>query len=108
MRRLLGRSSWHIVVAVSATVMFVVGFGGSLRRIAMPLGSGDLVFSYAFAAMWSEGAPFGNSSLGYPFGIELRYFPTTDILPNAVAGLLGAMTENPFLGLNMVFALSFP
>jgi hypothetical protein len=107
-RRLVARHAEQIIVAIAATVMFVVGFGGQLRRIAAPLGNGDLVLSYAFAHMWADGAPFGNSSLGYPFGMELRYFPSTDILTNGLAGLLSALTGKPFFGLNMVFAISFP
>ena len=107
-RRLLARYVPQITVATSAVVMFVVGFGGPIRRIAAPLGSGDLVLSYAVAKMWGDGTPFGNSSLGFPFGMELRAFPMTDILTNALAGLFGLVTDNPFFGLNAVFALSFP
>jgi len=96
------------VTAVLGMAVFVAGFGGDLRRLAGPLGSGDIVPSYAIAKAWSEWAPFGNGTIGYPFGMELAYFPTTDILPNAVAGALEAALHNSFIGLNVVFALSFP
>ena len=96
------------VTAVLATLVFILGFGGNLRRLASPLGSGDILPAYVVAKFWSEGAPFGSSGIGYPFGSELRYFPTTDIVPNAVGGLVSAILHNPFIGLNTVFVLSFP
>ena len=96
------------VVAVLGMLVFVLGFGGNLRRLAGPLGSGDIVPAYAIAKLWGDGSPFGNSTLGYPFGMELRYFPTTDFFQNAVGGAISAMFHNPFIGLNLVYALSFP
>ena len=97
-----------VVTAVLGAIVFVIGFGGDLRRLAGPLGSGDLLQAYATAKLWSDGTPFGNSTLGYPFGVELRYFPTADILQNSLAGLISTMSQNPFAGLNIVYALSFP
>lgn len=97
-----------VTVVVLAQVLFFLGLGGGLDRLRAPLGRGDMLFSYAIGFLFSRGAPFGNNDLGYPFGLELRYFPTTDHLPNAVAGLVSALTGDPFLGLNVVYALSFP
>lgn len=97
-----------VVTAALGAIVFVIGFGGDLRRLAGPLGSGDLVPAYTTAMLWSDGTPFGNNTLGYPFGVELRYFPMADILPNSLAGLISAMFQNPFVGLNAVYALSFP
>jgi len=96
-----------VTTALAATV-FVIGFGGDLRRLAGPLGSGDLLQAYSRAKLWSDGTPFGNSTLGYPFGVELRYFPTADILQDSLAGVISAVSQNPFVGLNAVYALSFP
>ncbi len=97
-----------VVTAVLGMAVFVVGFGGDLQRLAGPLGGGDLLPDYAVVKFWGDGTPFGNNTLGYPFGIVLKYFPSTEFLQNAVAGLIAAMTHDPFLGLNAVFALSFP
>jgi hypothetical protein len=98
----------YATVAFLASVMFVVGFGGGIRRMSVPWGAGDLLGPYSVAKLWSEGGPFGNSRFGFPFGMELRYFPATDHLQNAIAGLIAAVTGNPFLGINAVYALSFP
>ena len=97
-----------VVTAALGAIIFVMGFGGDLRRLAGPLGSGDLLQAYATAKLWSDGMPFGDSSLGYPFGMELRYFPTSDALQNTLAGLISAIAQNPFVGLNTVYAFSFP
>ena len=98
----------YLVAAGTAGVLFLLGFGGGATRLATPLGGGDLLPAYATARMWAQGAPFGNSSFGFPFGMELRDYPTADVLLNAVPGGLTWATGNPFLGMNLVFALSFP
>ena len=97
-----------VATAALGATIFVIGLGGDLRRLGGPLGSGDLLQAYATAKPWSDGTPFGNNSLGYPFGMEQRYFPTADVLQNALAGLISAISQNPFVGLNVVYALSFP
>jgi phosphoglycerol transferase len=97
-----------LVTAALGAAAFVIGFGVDLRRLADPIGSMDLVQNYAAVKLWSDGTPFGNNTLGYPFGIEQRYYPTTDIFQNALAGLISALSHNPFVGINAVYALSFP
>lgn len=97
-----------LVTAVLGAIVFVIGFGGDLRRLAVPLDRGDLLPAYAVGKVWSEGAPFGNNAIGYPFGQELRYFATTEYLQDAFAGLISAPSHNPFVGINAVYALSFP
>lgn len=105
-----GRPRWAeaVGVAVASSLLFVLGFGGGLSRLQNPLGGGDLLQAYAAARVWSEGAPYGSTSFGWPFGFERRYYPTSDGLQNALAGLVTWATGNPFLGIHTVFALSFP
>ncbi len=93
--------------AVLAQALFFLGLGGGLDRLRVPLGRGDMLAAYAMANTFAQGS-FRNDALGYPFGMDMRYFPTTDHLLNAVAGFVSAMTHEPFLGLNVVYALSFP
>ncbi|WP_378098537.1 hypothetical protein [Cellulomonas sp. T2.31MG-18] len=64
--------------------------------------------AYATADIWSAGTPFGNTHLGFPIGMDLRYYPTTDVFQNLVAGVITRLSGNPFAGVNMMFALSFP
>jgi phosphoglycerol transferase len=97
-----------VVTALLSTGLFLVGFGGWVGRLASPLGGGDLLPAYAAARLWSQGAVFGDASLGYPFGMEQRYYPTADVVQNLLAGLVTRATDNPFLGINVVFAVSFP
>ena len=97
-----------IVAAASATVLALLGIGGGVHRLLLPLDDGDMLPAYAAARLWSMGSPFGNGSMGAPFGIEQRYYPTADVVQNAVAGLLAWVSGNPFLGLNATLVLSFP
>jgi phosphoglycerol transferase len=104
------RRTWveSLSAALLGSVVFVIGFGRGLGDLRYPLGAGDLLSPYMIAKLWSVGSPFGNNSVGYPFGMDLRYFPTTDIGQSAVAGIIAAVSGNPFLGMNAMFALSFP
>jgi phosphoglycerol transferase len=105
------RLTWRaeaVIATVLSSGLFVVGFGGGPARLSLPLSGGDLLPPYVAAHMWSQGSPLGNNSLGFPFGMELRYYPTGDLLQNFFAGLVAWATDNPFLGLNLVFAASFP
>jgi len=97
-----------VVAMVLSTVIFVLGFGGGIGRLSTPLGGGDILAAYNVGRLWGSGAPFGDASTGYPFGTDLRYFPTADTLQNALAGLFTAITGNTFLGTNAIYALSFP
>ncbi len=110
--RLLGilHHPWVLVVGVAglASALFVLGFAGGPGRMKAPLGGGDLLPAYATAQLWGGGAPFGSSALGWPFGMELRYYPTADLLQNTFAGLVTWATGNPFFGIHVVYALSFP
>lgn len=104
---------WSLWVETLATatlgaIIFAIGFGWDLRKLAAPLGAGDMLQPYVTAKLWGDSSPFGNNTFGYPFGMDLRYFPTADVAQNTVAGIISAMSRNPFLGINAVHALSFP
>src|SRR4051812_44791654 len=40
--------------------------------------------------------------------MDLRYYPTADVAQHLAAGLVPWLTGNPFVGLKLVSALSFP
>ncbi|HEY5515035.1 MAG TPA: hypothetical protein VIK12_02360, partial [Pengzhenrongella sp.] len=106
--RRLARHADALSVTVLSSLMFVVGFGGGIGRLSAPLGIGDVLPTYYVGSLWGNGAPFGDTTLGFPLGLDLRYFPTTDVTQNLMAGLFYAVTHNPFLSTNLVFAASFP
>jgi len=45
---------------------------------------------------------------GYPLGMDLNLFPSIDITQNSFAALVGWITGNPFMGINLLLFLSFP
>ncbi|NTW42743.1 MAG: hypothetical protein HGA44_23235, partial [Cellulomonadaceae bacterium] len=94
------------VVALSS-VFFVIGFG-PIGRLRFPLAGGDLIPAYVVGRMWADGSPFGDASVGFPFGMDLRYFPTADLTQNVLVGVFGAATKDAFLATNLLFAVSFP
>ena len=98
----------NLVAAALGAALFVIGFGWHMGRLKVPLGSGDMLQPYVIAKLWGDHTPFGNNTFGYPFGMNLSYFPTADVTQNTVAGAIAAITHNPFLGINLVHALSFP
>ena len=111
-RRPTGRAlvahTWEwVTVAVLAVGLFRIGFG-SLRRLSVVLGTGDLLPVYAVDCLWTQGRPTGGTHYGFPFGMDLLKFPTSDAEHSALAALIGAVSGNCVLGTNAVFALSFP
>jgi hypothetical protein len=107
LRRVASWSVEPVVVVVASCVMFVLGYGG-LANLLKPQGAGDLLPPYVAAHLWALGTPFRTSHWGFPLGMDQRYYPTADVLQNATAGLLGRLSDNPFFGINAMWALSFP
>lgn len=105
----LAETRWfsYVFVGVGAAALFWLGFG-QLSKLMQPLGWGDITLAYAFSTFWSNGTPNGSNWIGFPDGIDLRYFPQADVIQNAFAGVVVHLTGNTFLGINLVYALSFP
>jgi hypothetical protein len=97
-----------VAVLVLGVGMVAVVFRWDLDRLRAPLGLGDLLYAYATTSMWGRGAPFGDDGLGFPAGMHLPYYPTGDVVHNALAALFAQFTRDPFLPLNLVYATSFP
>lgn len=108
LRALTGWLGDALAVAVLASAAVAHVFHWDLDRLRSPIGLGDLMYAYATAGAWSRGAPFGDDVLGFPAGMHLAYYPTGDLVHNALAGLLGQLTSDPFLPLNLVYVSSFP
>jgi phosphoglycerol transferase len=107
-RVLTGWFGEAVAVVLLSTAAVAHVFHWDLDRLRAPIGLGDLMYAYATASLWARGAPFGDDSLGFPAGMHLPYYPTGDLVHNALAGLLGQLTSDPFLPLNLVFVSSFP
>lgn len=108
---LVRRHQWAtevVAVVVLSSAMVASVFRWDIDRLRAVLGYGDLLAAYSMTSMWSNGNPLGDTSLGYPTGMHLPYFPTADTLPNLLAALFSQFTVEPFLPLNLVFAVSFP
>jgi uncharacterized membrane protein len=88
--------------------MVATVFRWDVDRLRAPLGLGDMLYAYATSTMWGRGAPVGDSGLGFPAGMHLPYYPTGDLVHNALAAAFGVVTADPFLPLNLVYATSFP
>lgn len=97
---------WPTTAAL-AVLAFRLGFG-SFRRLSVMLGGGDLLSAYAVNCLWSAGHPTGSTRYGFPFGMQALRFPSTDVLHSSMAELIGALTNNCFLGTNALLAISFP
>jgi phosphoglycerol transferase len=78
--------------------------GSGWSRLGNPLGDGDLLGTYA-----GRTVPWGQTTGGFPFGMRLfPYFQTLDLIPETMADLVTRITGNPYLGVNLVWLVSFP
>lgn len=105
---------YRSTVAETAAVVFMsllsvaYAFGWSIDNLRGPLGVGDFYSAYAMSGLWANGSPLGDSTLGFPSGMHLAYYPTGDLTQNALTAFFAMFTDDPFLPLNIVFVVSFP
>ena len=67
-----------------------------------------MLSTYVNAANWGWLSLEQTTQFGYPLGMDLNLFPTLDITQNTFAAAVNTMTGNPFIGINLLLALSFP
>ena len=70
--------------------------------------SHDALFYSRMATMVHEGWIYTNPRSGYPFGLELYDFPTSDSGSFFLAKLIGFWTDSPLATANIIYLLSFP
>ena len=70
--------------------------------------SGDALFNSNMTLMVHEGWIYTNSRSGYPFGLELYDFPTSDSGNFILSKFIGYLTSSPFATANIFYLLSFP
>lgn len=107
---MLSRST--LVEALTAAAISLAGalivFGPLLGDLAEPLSGGDLFSTYVLAGSWSPlGWPI-STHVGFPDGMDLRYFPSLDLVQTLIAWLIASISGSPFLGVNLVLLLSYP
>lgn len=108
--RFLTRST-ALEAAAAALISFagaLIVFAPLLGKFSDPLGGGDLFNTYVSASFWS---PFGlrvTDHLGFPAGMDVRYFPGLDVTQGVFAQTVNAATGSGFLGVNLLLLLSYP
>ena len=96
------------IAAVLAGLISLIAISPALQRITTAWGEGDMLSTYVNAANWGWLSFERTTQFGYPFGMDLNLFPTLDITQNAFAAAINMITGNPFIGINLLLALSFP
>jgi hypothetical protein len=101
--------------ALEAAVAALIGltgalivFGPLLGQFWSPLGGGDLFSTYVSASFWNPLGLFANEHLGFPAGMDSRYFPGLDVTQGVFAQAVNAATGSSFLGVNLLLLLSYP
>lgn len=97
----------YATVSLLSFAVFILGTGRAILNLGSPWGLGDILLGYAFtsaAGVRGEATPH----LGFPFGVDLRYFPGTELVLTSAAQALSWVWANPYIGINLVFVLSFP
>ena len=100
----LMRSAGVGIIALSLTVYVKIASGLSLSKIS---GTGDLLPAYSTSSS-IIGCGRWDSQFGYPFGTYQSLRPSSDWLYSIPANLITCTSGNPFLGLNLVWLMSFP
>lgn len=94
--------------AVISLLMSMVVFWPNLKDINVPWGGGDMTATYVNAETWDWWHYAVTTHFGFPYGMNLNYFPGLDITQNTFARLLTIITGQPFVGINVLLILSFP
>jgi hypothetical protein len=94
--------------AILATVISLLALLPALRELGSAWGSGDMLSTYVNTENWGLFGFTTGNHFGYPLGMDLNLFPSIDITQNSFAALVGWITGNPFMGINLLLFLSFP
>jgi hypothetical protein len=96
------------ISAVIAAIVSLLALTPALRRITSSWGEGDMLSTYVNVANWGWLSFERTTQFGYPLGMDLNLFPTLDVTQNIFAAVISTITQNPFVGINLLLALSFP
>ncbi len=96
------------VTAVLSLAIALLVFGPIANTLNDALAEGDMLSTYVNIDTWRGFAFASTTQYGYPFGMDLNFFPTIDITQNTFASAILFLTGSPFLGINLLLVLSFP
>ena len=107
MSRRFSARDWMPSVVVSLILIFValIKSGASTFR---PLQGGDLFAAYALTGRHNFCNLGDGPQYGFPTGMSPQYFPSADLLITVPANLVSCGFQNTFIGLNLMWILSFP
>jgi hypothetical protein len=94
--------------AVLATAISLLALLPALKKLGSAWGGGDMLSAYVNIENWGLFGFTTGNRFGYPLGMNQNLFPSIDITQNSFAALIGWITGNPFIGINLLRFLSFP
>jgi hypothetical protein len=104
---------YDVLIGISLFISSVlVGFhkiGFSIKSLSYPLFFyGDEFFTANLVATLIRKQSLINDEFGWPLGQDFSYaLVSQDLVPQIMAALLGGPANNPYLGLNLYFLLTF-
>lgn len=94
---------------ISSILIAFHKIGFSIKSLSYPLFFyGDEFFGASLVTALMRKQSLVNSDFGWPLGQDFSYaLVSQDTVPHAIAAFLGAASNNPYLGLNLYFLLTF-
>lgn len=108
---LSSRTQTIIEVTATAVISFLcslIVFGPNLKDVNVPWSGGDMTATYINGETWNWWHYAVENHYGFPYGMNLNYFPGLDITQNTFAQIVTMITGQPFIGINLLLILSFP
>ncbi|MDD2818535.1 MAG: hypothetical protein PHN51_07030 [Candidatus Nanopelagicales bacterium] len=105
------RTRTTVEVMATALISFVMSmfvFWPNLKDINVPWGGGDMTATYVNAEAWNWWSYGVTTHFGFPYGMNLNYFPGLDITQNTFSHLISVLTGHPYIGINVLLIVSFP
>ena len=96
-----------LFITTTSIAFHKIGF--SIKSLSFPLYFyGDEFFGASLVTALMKKQSLVNSDFGWPLGQDFSYaLVSQDTVPHAIAAFLGAPANNPYLGLNLYFLLTF-
>ena len=111
LKNMTSRTRTTVEVIATALISFVMSmfvFWPNLKDINVPWGGGDMTATYVNAEAWNWWSYGVTTHFGFPYGMNLNYFPGLDITQNTFSHLISVLTGQPFIGINVLLIVSFP